>query len=101
MKLADFLDRFRPIPPVTVVINIGKDMTEAELLSAFAVGPETPWFRAVIQQIEDVRVDALRAAASHGATNNPLAMAGAVGAYESLTNLLSNLNELREEAVGE
>jgi hypothetical protein len=92
-------------PPVpakkVVIIAAGKLMSDMEILQALAIGPETLWWRAVIQVIEDFRIDAGSAATGHGATNNALAMAGAVGAYEVLTNLLERLNELRERAVSD
>jgi hypothetical protein len=87
--------------PQIIVVPVGNDMSDTEVLQAFAVGPETPWFRAVVQEIENLRVDAIAAASAHGAKNNPLAMAGAVGAHETLTTLINNLNALRSEGSEE
>ena len=84
-----------------IVIEAGKLMSEEEVLAAFAVGKETPWWRALMQEIETFRMDSTTAASAHGAMEKKLAMAGAVGGHEILTNLLIRLNELREEGVGE
>lgn len=99
-KLPLFWEKIPPVP-VKVIIASGKLMTEVEIAQALAVGPETLWWRAVLQIIEDFRIDAATAATGHGASNNALAMAGAVGAYEVLTNLLQTLNETRERAVSD
>jgi hypothetical protein len=87
--------------PQLIVIEAGRLMGEEEILAAFAVGKDTPWWRALMQEIETFRMDAITAAAAHGALEKKLAMSGAIGGHEILTNLLIRLNELREEGVGE
>jgi hypothetical protein len=87
-----------PDKPKLVFANYPR-MSEVELGQAFAVGERVAWFRGVMQTVDDFRSDAAEAAASHGATNNALAMAGAVGAHEVLTNLLAYFERMRSEAV--
>ena len=84
-----------------LVIEVGRVMGEEEILAAFAVGKDTPWWRALMQEIENARYDAVTSASSHAALEKKLGMAGAIGGHEILTNLLIRLNELRKEAVGE
>jgi hypothetical protein len=81
----------------TVVVVIGEAMTEKEIDSALAsITPRS--LDALVQLIEYYRQDYMDKAATHADRNNPLAMARENGASEALGNLITVLNDRRQQA---
>lgn len=54
-----------------------------------------------MQTLETRRQDAVDAAAAAAVVNNPIRMAGAVGAAQILGEIISDLHSLRKKSVNE
>jgi len=91
----------QPAPVIRKIILPEPPLTEVELARAFAVGGDHPLWVAIVQVINDLRENSVDAAATHVASGNQTAAAGAMGAAEVLKSLIFLLNERREAAVRE
>jgi hypothetical protein len=81
----------------TVVVVMGEAMTEKEIDSALAsITPRS--MDALTQVLEHYRQDYFDKAATHADRNNPLAMSRENGAAEALGNLITVLNDRRQQA---
>ena len=75
------------------VIVLGRDrLTEDEIEKALIGNSGAEWYKAIVSKIDQMRDDNMMEASRNASANNPLAMAGAVNAYETLTALLQTLD---------
>ncbi len=80
-----------------LIVRRGEELTEAQMNQAFAISESTPWYRALLQLIDESRQEFGRTAATRTDDNNALAMARDMGAYEALSGLLVDLEERRSK----
>ncbi len=80
-----------------LIVRRGDDMDDAKIDQALAVSDTTPWYRAVVQLIDNLRQEHIRLAPSWADSNNALAMARENGAAEALSGLLIELEERRSK----
>jgi hypothetical protein len=89
-------------PKEVVLVNLTSlPIGPEELKTAFAVSENILWWRALMQTLETRRQDAVDAAAAAAVVNNPIRMAGAVGAAQILGEIISDLHSLRKKSVNE
>ena len=82
--------------PERVIVLSGTSLTEVEINEAFRGLPdEHPIWKSLCQLIVQFETEFVNSAAANAGTNNALAMARDVGAYESLRDLLSELDRRR------
>lgn len=82
-----------------MIVLRGEPLTEQEIDAAFRGNANNQWYKALIQIINEYRMDYADKAAQHAVTNNPLGMARENGAYEALSNLLTVLDQ-KESSEG-
>ncbi len=80
-----------------LIVRRGDDLSEAQIDQILSVSETTPWFRAVIQLVDNMRQEQIRLIASWADTNNALAMAREAGAAEALSGLLVELEDRRSK----
>lgn len=71
-----------------VIVVKTEPLTDEEITSAFHGNENAQWYRALVQLINDLRLEFPLAAAQRAEGNNAIAMARDLGAYEALSNLL-------------
>jgi hypothetical protein len=87
---------FKASELTNVIVVRGEPLTENEIKAAFRGNENAQWYKALVQIIhEDRHNEAINAGAA-GMANNPLAMATANGAYQSLSGLLKTLSDYAE-----
>lgn len=82
-----------------VVIVRQPSLNEEQLRDAFAVGETTLWWRGVTQRIHYYIDESQDNARSACGDNNTMATAAAVGAVDSLKELLADLEQRRQDAI--
>ncbi len=80
-----------------IVIWRGDDISDQDIDNSLAVSESTPWYRAMVQLIDNLRQEHIRLAPSWADSNNALAMARENGAAEALSGLLVELEERRSK----
>ncbi len=80
-----------------LIVRRGDDLSEAQIDQILSVSESTPWFRAVIQLVDNLRQEHIRLAPSWADSNNALGMARENGAAEALSGLLVELEERRSK----
>lgn len=85
--------------PAVVVIHIGAEKTSDEQLqSIFSIGPTTPWFKAMLEILDEHRHERAMTAANFAVQNNELGQSAALGGYEILTTVILDLIDRRRRA---
>ncbi len=80
-----------------LIVRRGDDLSEAQIDQILSVSESTPWFRAVVQLVDNLRQEHIRLAPSWADSDNALAMARENGAAEALSGLLIELEERRSK----
>ncbi len=78
-----------------LIVRRGDDLSEAQIDQILSVSETTPWFRAIIQLIDNSRQEFIQLSPSRAIDNNALAMACDNGAFQALSGLLIDLEERR------
>lgn len=82
-----FLKLEKPV----IVLNHGMRLSDDQIKEAFAGQSKTFWYRALVQELNDLREQNALNASQAASTGNTLAMAGGLNVYEAFTALIAEL----------
>ena len=81
----------------TIIVTQTEPLNDNQITAALKVSPQTEWWKALMQLIDQTRSEFAGSAPTCAGQNNALAMARDVGAHEALTGLMLELEKRRTD----